>query len=538
MPQDTEEQSPSGFDLNKLLGIASRRHFHFLIPLLFGWLAVWGSSWCITPRYRSGTFILVEQPTMPKDYVVPNIADDLQERLQSITQQILSRTRLSHIIAEFNLYSSKPGQLNQDEIVELMRKDIEIELVRDRNNNRVTAFNVYYTSPDPHIAQQVTSELTNLFINENLEVRQQQSEDTTKFLADQLDMARKNLAEQEQKVREFKSQHMGELPGQLGTNLQILSGLQSQMQTEADSLNAAKQQHAYLQTLVNQYRTVQAAPKSADGVPIGVPALDEELNKLNRQLEDLSSRYTDQHPDIRKLKQQIANTEKMRQQILADLKARQAGAETSNGDTDTVDADAGVGQTASPMAQLEGQLLANQTEITNREHAIADLQNKISEYQSRLNQEPVREQQLADLTRGYDQSKANYDELLKKKNESAMATNMELLQQGERFQILDPPSLPVKPDFPNRLKFSGIGLAAGLVLGVVVAGAFEMLDDRLYDEKELKQLLPTPVISEIPVITNRADQRNKQRRTWLSWATAAGVVVTIVAGSAFTYFRG
>ena len=120
---------------------------------------------------------------------------------------------------------------------------------------------------------------------------------------------------------------------------------------------------------------------------------------------------------------------------------------------------------------MQGQLHANKTEIANRERAVVDLQTKVAGYQARLNQEPVREQQLADLTRGYDQSKANYDDLLKKKNESAMATSMELLQQGERFRVIDPPSLPTKPDFPNRLKFCGIGLGLGLALGSVVAGA-------------------------------------------------------------------
>ena len=129
---------------------------------------------------------------------------------------------------------------------------------------------------------------------------------------------------------------------------------------------------------------------------------------------------------------------------------------------------------SSPMMQMQGQLQSSRVEIANRERAVAELKAKVSDYQARLNQEPVREQQLADLTRGYEQSKANYDELLKKKNESAMATSMELLQQGERFRIIDPPSLPVKPEFPNRMKFCGIGLGIGLALGVVVVGGLRI----------------------------------------------------------------
>ena len=150
----------------------------------------------------------------------------------------------------------------------------------------------------------------------------------------------------------------------------------------------------------------------------------------------------------------------------------------------------------------------------------------------------MREQQLADLTRGYDQSKANYDELLKKKNESKMATSMELLQQGERFRVIDPPSLPLKPESPNRLKFCGIALAAGLALVAGVVGAFEMIDDRLYSEKQIKDLLPVPVILEIPVVLNPSDERSARKRVWLGWATGALVFATILAGSAFSYFRG
>ena len=169
---------------------------------------------------------------------------------------------------------------------------------------------------------------------------------------------------------------------------------------------------------------------------------------------------------------------------------------------------------------------------------IADLKSKLTDYQARLNQEPVREQQLADLTRGYDQSKATYDDLLKKKNESAMATSMELLQQGEHFRMIDPPSLPIKPSFPNRLKFCGIGLVVGVLLGAGVVAALELMDDRVYSEQELKALLPVSVMSEIPAITTPADERGEQKRLWLGWATAAVVAATILAGSAISYLRG
>ena len=181
---------------------------------------------------------------------------------------------------------------------------------------------------------------------------------------------------------------------------------------------------------------------------------------------------------------------------------------------------------------------ANQIDMANKEHEIAALKAKIDDYQSRLNEEPAREQQFADLTRGYEQSKANYDELLKKKNSSQMATSMELLQQGEHFQMIDPPSLPVKPDFPNRLKFCGIGLGIGIALGGALAGGIEFLDDRLYNEKALKELLPVTVISEIPAITSPEEETKQERKLWMGWVTAGLVFATVLAGSAISFFRG
>jgi succinoglycan biosynthesis transport protein ExoP len=538
MVDDFEEQSSEGLDIQHYLGVVRRRHLYFLIPLFLGWAVVWGASWVLPPRYSSSTLILVEQPTMPKDYVTPNVTDDLQERMQSISQQILSRTRLLHIIDQYHLYSRAHSQWSPDQKVDLMRKDIGIDLVRDEHR-QITAFNVSYSSRNQAVAQQVTGELTNLFINENVEESTNQAKDNTKFLEGQLETARKSLSEQEEKVRQFKAQHVGEMPAQLASNLQILSGLQSQLQNEEDALNSAKQQRVYLQSMADQYRALQGSSKSPDGTTttVGLPALDQELDKLKAQLADLSSHYTDRHPDVRKLKEQIAKTEKTRDQLLTSMKDKEAKAQTDGTETAATPGSSDPTQ-ASLLAPIQGQLKSNQVEIGNRERSIAALKVKMDEYQSRLNQEPIREQQLADLNRGYDQSKASYDDLLKRKNESAMATSMVMQQRGERFQMIDPPSFPQKPDFPNRLKFCGMGLGIGLALGVVIVGALEFMDDRMHDEKELKKMLPAEVIAEIPAIVSASDEQSAKRKLWLGWATAAVVFGTILLGSAFSYLRG
>jgi succinoglycan biosynthesis transport protein ExoP len=531
MEEISEERNSEGFDIQRYLQVVRRRHIHFLIPLFLGWLIVWGSSWVLPVRYKSGTLILVEQPTMPKNYVVPNVTDDLQNRLQSITQQILSRTRLLLIIDKLHLYGDTRRQNTPDEKVERMRKDIDIELVHDSHNEQITAFKISYSARDAHVAQQVTSELTNLFINENLKVRQQQSEDTTKFIGSQLENARASLAEQEAKVREFKGEHVGELPSQEASNLQILSGLQAQLQNEQDTLNTAKQQRVYLQTLIEQSRSLHTTSRAADGTPTGLSAIDQELERQKAKLGELSSRYTDHYPEVENLKDEIAKTEKRRAVLVAELKTKG----TSGKQLD--DGTAGDSSQSSTPMQLQGQLQANQAEIANREQAVAGLKAKVNGYQDRLNTEPAREQQLADLTRGYDQSKANYDDLLKKQNESEMATSMEHMQQGERFSMLDPPSLPLKPDFPNRLKFCGIGLGVGLALGLVVVGGFEFMDDRLHSEKEIKILLRMAILSEIPEIVSPSDERSSKKRMVLGWAMAALIVATILAGSAFSYLH-
>ena len=532
MPEEPEESS---FDLQRYLEVFRRRYPHFLISFLAGWLMVWAASWILPPKYKSSTLILVEQPTMPKDYVTPNVNEDLQGRMQNITQQILSRTRLLRIIGQLNLYrDSRHSRLTPDEKVEKMRKDIKIELVHGPQD-QITAFNIFYSARDPKVAQQVTGELTKLFIDENLEVRQQQSEDTTKFLQSRLEAARQSLAEQEAKVRAFKGGHLGDLPSQQTSNLQILSGLQSQLQNEEDALNTAQQQRVYLESLLSQYRTLQGPSKTSAGGATSLTAVDQELEKLRARLADLSSHYTDQYPDIRNLKVQIAKTEWIRVQVLADLKDRKANPSQSD-DADLHDA--GDPLQNSAKLQLQGQLNANKTEVADRERSIAALKEKVGEYQARLNQEPASEQQLADLTRGYDQSKANYDELLKKESESQMATSMEQMQQGERFRMLDPPSLPLKPDFPNRLVFCGLAVVFGLMLGAAVMAGLEFLDERLHNEKELKALLSVRVIGEIPELLTPADEYRSSKRRWTGIAMALTVVIIIAVGSAISYLRG
>jgi succinoglycan biosynthesis transport protein ExoP len=530
---EVQENQPQ-FDLARILGIVRRRHLQFLIPLFLGWLAVWGSSWFLPARYKSSTLILVEQPTMPKNYVEPNVTDDLQDRLQSITQQILSRTRLLLIIDKLHLYTGDRRQRTPDERVAEMRKDTDIELVRDAQNQTITAFRVSFSAADPRVAQEVTGELTNLFIDENSRVREQESENTTQFISEQLATARASLTDQDAKVKAFQATHEGELPTQEASNLQILGGLQQELQNEQDALNAAKQHQVYTQTLLDQYRSMPGAPRSDSGAPTGLGDIDQHLDALRAKLADLSTKYTDRYPEVQEVKAEIAKAEKEREDVIASMK-KKAGTKGDDADSQTkmlTDP-----TQSAPQLQLQSQLHADQLEISNRQEAIANLKSRINDYQTRLGEEPAVEQQLADLTRGYDQSKANFDDLLKKENDSQMATSMEQMQEGERFTMIDPPSLPLKPDFPNRLKMSGTGLGAGLVLGILMVAVLEFFDDRMHSDKEIQNLLPVAVIAELPTIVTPSDTRKAKMRMMLGWAFAAFVLIAMLAGSAFSFLR-
>jgi polysaccharide chain length determinant protein (PEP-CTERM system associated) len=533
---EDEEIQESGelLDVAQIKGMVRRRRWQFLVPFFCGWLLVWGVSWLIPSTYRSGTLILVEQPSVPEKYVVSNIDSDIQQQLDSITQQILSRTRLLHIIDTLGLYASERKHKTPDDLVEKMRKDIEIELTHGDDTRKLSAFNIYYANRDPKMAQSATAELANLFITENLEQRQQRSANTTSFLEDQLAQARAKLLEQDQRVRVFKDQHLGELPDQMQSNLQILAGLQSQVQANQDSLNRAKQQNTYLESLINQYRAMDRGTKPGEtGGPAALAEIDKQLDQLKAQLADLTSHYTDKHPDVRKTREQIARIESTRTRIVAEMNDR-----ANRPNTEAQTAATPLDPKNAPLLDLESQLKANRLEIVNREAEIKDEHNKIAQYQGRLNMAPVMEQQYTDITRDYEQSKTDYESLLKKKNESEMSTDLEKTQQGEHFRMLDPPNLPIKPYKPNRLMLCGAGLAVGLFFGGAFSFGKEMLSGKLYSEREIKKVVPFEVLAEIPPIESEEEKSAHLRGAWLAAAAAVVIAGFILLGSAVTYLYG
>jgi len=530
MPEVRDDPSLEKTDWKKHWRVLCRRRWWLALPAFGIWMAVWALAWFLPAVYRSETVILLQQQKVPEQYVVPNISADLQDQLQNLTQQILGRERLLNIMQDLNLYPALRVRVTGDEMVERMRKDIQVELVQAANRSgNLSAFKVAYMSNDPALAQNVTAQLTSLFINENLKTREKQSKQTTQFLADQLEEAGRGLAEQEAKVKEFKSQYLGQLPEQVQSNVQILAGLQAQLQQDADLLGRAKQQSVYLDTLRTQWRTQAGSAGSGNSAGAVAPlTIDQELAKLRAQMADLSSHYTERHPDVRKIKEQIANLEKLKQQVEARIAAAPAGAAT----------DEPVHAISPTEMEVESQLKANKVEIENRQRAIQDLQKRIGDYQARLNMTPVREQQMAELTRKYEQSRKSYEQLQAKLDQSGMATELEKQNQGAQFRVLDPPNLPQKPYSPNRLKLDLIGLVGGLMVGMVVLAGTEIVDDRIHSKEELAKIVSAPVLSEIPPLTTPAEEVQRVRAEWLQRGALSVMAVLVAAGFASTYFFG
>jgi polysaccharide biosynthesis transport protein len=538
MMDELEDQRP-GKGLADFWAIAVRRRWAILLPLFGCWVLVWTVSWFIPYTYKSEALILVEQQKVPEQYVVPNVTVSLQDRLQSMTQQILSRTRLQATIDRFHLYQTRGGPrlLPTGDAVEQMRKDIKIELVDSAARpGQLTAFRIDYSAGSPQLAQQINSELTSLFIEENLKLQQQLSQSTTAFLQSQLTEARAKLEEQEAKVRSFKAVHFGDLPSQAETNVQILSGLQNQLQGAQRGLDGAKQQKLYLESLQQQYETAQATFTPEDSSTPSPQALAKELMDLRRQLADARARVTEEHPDVIALKDKIAKTEKLKADLEAEIAARP---ETSKpaGAVDPGTAEQVQHGSTTPMMQVQSQLKAINLEIANYDQRTKELESQIASYRGRLNLTPQTEQQLADVSRGYEESKANYNSLLQKQNQSQLATSLEQRQQGEQFRVLDPPSLPNRPSAPNHLLLSLGGLMVGAILGFGLAALRELTNVLVRQEKDLEGIIPTRVLVGIPHLNAPGEDRFNAAFRWLEIGAAAAIALLIVVGNFVAFLK-
>jgi polysaccharide chain length determinant protein (PEP-CTERM system associated) len=466
--------------------------------------------------------ILVQPQRVPEAYVRPTITASVTERLNTISQEILSRTRLEKVIEELNLYADLRPKVPLEEIVEMMKKSIEI-LVQGRSQSEraQNTFSISYEGKEPRMVMMVTNKLASLFIEENLKVREMQAEGTSEFLSKELRAMEEQLRSKEENIRNFKEKRMGQLPQQLEANLRILERLQQQLQTTTENIKAAEDRALLLQGQIEQLKRVEipqtqvasrreAGPGGIEelrGEAIPEAPLVTQLNQLKRDLSAAQSKYTESHPDVIDLKARIADLEPKVAEILKNLQAEQEARQRerrANLERRRIDGQPTI-PSADPamerlLSQYRDQYNERQLEAKRLRGEVKNLKEQIILYQQRIEETPKREQELTLLTRDYDLLKANYQSLLDKKIQAQMAESLERKQQGEQFKVLDPARLPERPVRPDRNKILLIGAFIGLASGLGLAWFRETLDQTFHTESDLETTLGLPVLAVVPNI--------------------------------------
>jgi polysaccharide biosynthesis transport protein len=570
--QEIEEQK-SARGVDEYWAVVRRRKWWIIGPLFIGWLLVFVSAWIIPAQYTSESVILLDKTKVPETFVRANVKVEMGERLESITQQVLSRQRLLGLVSKYHLYNSVLTPTPDDQYKK-MRGDIKIDLVQtptaDESGKReLTAFKLQYTADNAAVAQQVNSAMVSYFIDENVKASQAMSESTTRFLDTQLKDAADALATQEDRLRAFEKEHAGELPEQAQANIQMMTGAQQQLSSLIEARNRAVQQQAYLSSLLAQYEAA-----GVENIGSGSPqSIDQQIEGAKTALADMQARYTPDYPDVKKLKESIANLEALKQKQAGGGNSDQAASgdkadkdkvaatTSANGTTPPAakggdsanpgggDDSAGLddirpgltpGQLSAeaPVMQLQSELKSNKMEIQNREAQIRSLEARLQELQAHLGGTPSVQAEMLNLTRDYTTSQKAYMELMEKKNASALATNLQRQQQGENFRIIDPPNLPEKASFPDRFRFSLAGLAVGLGLAVLFGAGSEYVDDRIRNEQDLAEATPLPILVEIPPIRTDEEIRSSRRKPLIALVAAILVAIIIPTGIFYAYYWG
>lgn len=451
-------------------------------------------------RFTSQTRVLVRQPTVPTDVVKPVVTEDLNQRLASMQEQILSRSQLEPIIEKFKLYAAMRDRFPMDDLIAKLRTSIQItpvEPMQGTKENSLPGFHIDVTLDNPRLAQQVCNEISSMFLVQNATSREQQAAQTTSFLTQQLDQAKAKLDEQDARLAKFKARYLGALPDQEQTNLSLLTGMNSQLEANTQALTRVQQDKAFNQTLLDQE---VANLRSSQGRQSPV-TLDQQLEVLQDQLLALQAKYTDEYPDVVKLKTQIQD---LKRQMTASAAKReeQAGGESKS-----------MVMEPPQIQQLRAKIRQDDVSVSSLGAQQAKIQEQIKVLEDRIQSSPAVEQQFKELTRDYQTALDFYNDLLKKRDNSAMATNLERQQESEQFKVLDPPSLPSEPSFPKKKLFAAGGLGAGLALGLGILFLLVFTDKSMHTERDIEICLKLPVLAMVPVIVRcaRADDGKSGR---------------------------
>jgi polysaccharide chain length determinant protein (PEP-CTERM system associated) len=476
--------------------------------------------------YRAEALILVDSQKIPEKYVAPTVATDLQDRLATINQQIQSSDRLKKLIEAFDLYKDERKTHFQEEIIEKMRKDIQLTAEKGWARDRPGAFKISYQGPVPTVVAEVANRLANMLIDENLKTRETQASGTSEFLDSQLKEAKKKLDDLELKVSKYKLEHNGELPQQEVSLNGILQRLQLELQGEEEAVNRAQQTKVILENTLGMAESAQASiqrmigePSTVAGPdtqappagvtaprPTGVYTRSQASAQLQLALDAMLVQYGPDHPDVKR-----ARAELERAKALEAKEAAGGNSVNQSGDPDrgtktlvrtpnqtSPELFRQLAQEREKVSNLGVQLNAMNRELETRSNSRKRIIEAIALYQKRLEKLPIREQEMEGITRDYENSKAEYRSLLEKRTSAEMATEMERRQKAENFRLLDPARVPEMPLTPKVPLLSVVGGLLTFALGVAFALGLELKKNCLLGEWELPAGVLT--IGRVPVI--------------------------------------
>jgi polysaccharide chain length determinant protein (PEP-CTERM system associated) len=433
----------------------------------------------VPPQYVSQTLVIVEQQKVPENYVKPVVTEDLNARLASMREQILSRSRLEPIIERFSLFSSI--SISMDDRVDATRKAIQIAPIAS-GANKMPGFYISFRAQNPRTAQQVCSEITSLFLSESLHVREQSAEGTTAFLTQQVADAKRALDEQDAKLADFQRKYLGKLPGQEQANMNTLQALTTRLDAATQALNRMQQDETFMQAVISQQTADLQREDHTSGV--AVETEQAKLKTLIAQKKELEEQFTPDHPDVLALSRKITDL----QNEIAQNSAHPSSP-----------ANKAVGTRPEPaqLQQVSAQLRSVQQAIAAQKQEQAQIAQQIAAYQVRIEASPMVEQEFKQITRDHETALQFYNNLLAKTNESSMATDLERRQQGEQFQVLDAANLPDEPVFPNRYLFSAGGFLLGFMVGMGIAIALEYRDTSMRTESDIWTFTKLPTLATI-----------------------------------------
>jgi len=496
-------KSSQEFELSQVLSTVYRRKdiviaIFLVILALTSYLAV-----SLPDIYRSSTMILITPQKLPANYVASTVTSNIDQRMLAMTQQILSRTSLESVIREMKLFPNDGSGSSIDQQVEKLRKKIAIEA------NRNDTFKLSFESESPQTAMAVAARLALLFIDENVRSREQQAAGTTAFMNVEVERLRKELEEQESVVNLYKGRHRGDLPEQLEANFRTLEQMRRELDSGMLRLTSLEERKATMEKLAIDAQQLALVAGLDDKSGTARAILSQAgIDARTKELELLRARYSDKHPDVIRLKQEIELT-------LADAKARAQEAAKAPVSKKNALANAKTDPLASEIATLQ--------ERNKR------LQSEIAGYQDRVNSTPMRAIELNKITRNYDITLRKFQDLLSKEFDAQLSENMEKDQKGGQFQVVDPASLPQTPVAPNRSRILLLGLVLGLAAAFGAAFLIDNLDASIRGSEDLDGMTDLPLLAMLPVVPSRGNILElRQARTMLLLYSAVALALGIV----------